>query len=78
MAVIPDPSTFKGLYINMQNDRRFYKLAFTVTIIILCIAIVLAIISIVYYNRDVEYRTNTKNANSFLTLLFPEYVNYSA
>ena len=77
MVAIPNLSTFKNLYINMQNDRRIYKLALYVAIITAIVAIVLCIISIVYYNRDVKYRNNTEKANDFLTLLFPEYVNYS-
>jgi hypothetical protein len=77
MVAITDP-TFKNLYINMQYNARFYRLALYLAIITAIVAIVLCIISIVYYNRDVKYRNNTEKANDFLTLLFPEYKDFKS
>lgn len=77
MSPISDFS-YKSLYINMQNDKNFYNRAFIFTLIIVAITIGFFVWSIILYNMDVEYRNNTEKANDFLTLLFPEYVNYSS
>ena len=77
MSPISDFS-YKSLYINMQNGIRRNKIILVTAIFLIIIAIVLFAFSIVYYENDSKYRNNSDKANDFLTLLFPEYVNYSA